>query len=151
MGIGCYAYGNPTSVGLEDLSVNVVGSGSGEAGSPYTLTCTVTLSHRASDSSVSIQWQGPRPHTLSTTTDISTDEMVSSQLALDPLTLADGGDYTCTATYKVDDKITTGSGNTTVIAISKLTEVRLLLHFNIIIFLCSSSTSICDYNNGWWS
>ena len=43
------------------LSVNVTGSGSGEAGSPYTLTCTITLSHRASDSSVFIQWQGSIP------------------------------------------------------------------------------------------
>ena len=131
---------------LEDLSVNVSGSGSGEAGSPYTLTCTVTLLHRASDSSVSIQWQGPRPHTLPTTTDISTNEMVSSQLPLDPLTLADGGDYTCTATYTVGNQSTTGSGNTTVIAISKFIALDLL---TINIYMYCSSTSICDYNNGW--
>ena len=108
---------------LGDLSVNVTGSGSGEAGSPYTLTCTVTLLHRASDSSVSIQWQGPRPHTVTTTNDISTNEMVSSQLPLDPLTLADEGDYTCTATYTVGNQTTTGSGNTAVFVIGKLTVV----------------------------
>ena len=106
--------------------MNVTGSGSGEAGSPYTLTCIVTLLHRASDSSVSIQWQGPRPHTLPTTNDMSTNEMVSSQLPLDPLTLADGGDYTCTATYTVGEKTSEGIGNTTVFSISK---------FNIIIFI----------------
>ena len=112
-----------THAGLGDLSVNVTGSGSGEAGSPYTLTCTVTLLHRASDSSVSFQWQGPRPHTVTTTTDISTNETVSSQLPLDPLTLADGGDYTCTATYTVGEKTSEGSGSTTVVVISKLTVV----------------------------
>ena len=29
---------------------------------PYTLTCTVALFHRASDSSVSILWEGPSTH-----------------------------------------------------------------------------------------
>ena len=100
--------------------MKVMGSGSGEAGSPYTLTCTVTLLHRASDSSVSIQWQGPHPHTVTTANDISTNEVVSSQLLLDPLTLADGGDYTCTATYTVSEKTSEGSGSTTIIVISKL-------------------------------
>ena len=47
-----------TSVVLE-MSVEVRGSGRGGVGTVYTLTCTVTLSHRARDSSVSIQWQGP--------------------------------------------------------------------------------------------
>ena len=41
------------------MSVEVRGSGRGRVGVVYTLTCTVTLSHRAKDSSVSIQWQGP--------------------------------------------------------------------------------------------
>ena len=41
------------------MSVEVRGSGRGRVGVVYTLTCTVTLSHRARDSSVSIQWQGP--------------------------------------------------------------------------------------------
>ena len=100
--------------------MNVTGSGSGEAGSPYTLTCTVTLLHRASDSSVSIQWQGPRPHTVTAANDISTNEMVCSQLPVDPLTLADGGDYTCTATYTVGEKTSEGMGSTTIIVISKL-------------------------------
>ena len=137
--------------------MDVTGSGSGEAGSPYTLTCTVTLLHRAGDSSVSIQWQGPHPHTVTTandistnatTTDMSTNETVSSQLPLNPLTLADGGDYTCTATYTVGNQNTTGSGNTTVIAISKFIALDLL---TINIYMYYSSTSICDYNNGWWS
>ena len=132
--------------------MDVTGSGSGEAGSPYTLTCTVTLLHRASDSSVSIQWQGPHPHTLPTTNDISSNEMVSSQLSLDPLTLADGGDYTCTATYTVGEKTSEGTGNTTIIIISELAPCYCAsASLYIVCHLYCSSTSICDYNNGWWS
>ena len=37
----------------------VTGTISREVGVPFTLTCTVTLSHRVRDSSISIQWQGP--------------------------------------------------------------------------------------------
>ena len=149
-----YSYPNLYNIytGLGDLSVDVTGSGSGEAGSPYTLTCTVTLLHRASDSSVSIQWQGPRPHTITTTTDISTNEMVSSQLPLDPLTLADGGDYTCTATYTVGEKTSEGTGNATIIVISKLAPYNCAsASLSYVMTLYYSSTSICDYNNGWWS
>ena len=66
-------------------------------GVPFILTCTVTLSHTNRDSSVSIQWQG-------TSTDEhrninSTHDTFINELTLDPLTLADGGDYTCTAHY----------------------------------------------------
>ena len=93
------------------MSVEVRGSGRGRVGVVYTLTCTVTLSHRARDSSVSIQWQGP-----STTADDTTgNRVVTRQLSLDPLTLAHGGTYTCTAQYIVNGvEITTGSGSETV-------------------------------------
>ena len=37
----------------------LTGTISREIGVPFTLACTVTLSHRVRDSSVSIQWQGP--------------------------------------------------------------------------------------------
>ena len=118
--------------------MNVVGSGSGEAGSSYTLTCTVTLGQITSDGSVSIQWQGPRPHTITTTmyTDTRIDKRVSSRLPLDPLTLADGGDYTCTATYTVNDKTTSGSGSTTLVVISKFT-VLVILNLR-----CNSATAV---------
>lgn len=88
--------------------MTVTGSGSTAAGSSYTLTCRVTLSIRASGSSVSIQWQGPGPSTAGPTED--RDTVVSSQLTLDPLTLAHGGDHTCTATYTVDGQIASGNG-----------------------------------------
>ena len=82
------------------LSVELVGSGSREVGSVYTLTCTVALSHRASDSSVSILWEGPSTHEQ--TVDTTDSRLVTRQLSLDPLSLADGGDYTCTASYTAD-------------------------------------------------
>ena len=83
-----------------DASVEVVGSGTGEVGSVYTLTCRVTLSHRARDSSVSILWQGPS--TDEQTVIMPGDQtMVKETLSLDPLTLAHGGRYICMANYTV--------------------------------------------------
>ena len=70
-----------------------------EIGVPFTLTCTVTLSHRVRDSSVSIQWQGPSTDEQPTVESVSDERVV---FILDPLTLAHGGDYTCTAVYTVD-------------------------------------------------
>ena len=97
------------------IAVEVEGSGLSVVGSLYTLTCTVILSDRpASGSSVSIQWQGPAG--LSHSDDDTTDSrVVVSQLALGPLTLAHGGDYTCTADYTVIGHTTTRSGMETVI------------------------------------
>ena len=81
------------------ISVFLTGTNSREIGVPFTLTCTVTLSHRARDSSVSIQWQGPSTDGQLTVDRFSDDV---NELTLGPLTLAHGGDYTCTAVYTVD-------------------------------------------------
>ena len=156
-----------------------MGSGSGEVGSLYTLTCTVTLSHRASDSSVSIQWQGPG---LSHTDDDDDDDddstdnrVVVSELSLNPLTLGHGGDYTCTAEYTVDGETVTNSGNITLNVLSKLLLVcyhfmlTLYLHLFLLIIsgiVCSSrgifnieiecdgiesgTTTQCSFNRGPW-
>ena len=109
------------ATGISDvLSVEVEGSGSGVVGSLYTLTCTVTLSDRpASGSSVSIQWQGSAGLFHSADDDTPDNRVVVSQLALDPLTLAHGGDYTCTAEYTVNGQTATESGNKAVDVISK--------------------------------
>ena len=99
------------------VSVFLTGSGSKEFGASYILTCTVTLSHRPRGSSVSIQWQGP-----------STDEQRNinleeytfiNELTLDPLTLADGGDYTCTAHYTAGGHTATLRSYAEVIPISE--------------------------------
>ncbi|CAI8048666.1 MAM domain-containing glycosylphosphatidylinositol anchor protein 1 [Geodia barretti] len=92
------------------MSVKLVGSGSREVGSVYTLTCTVALSHRARDSSVSIQWHGPS--TDEQTVDTTDNRELTSQLSLDPLSLAHGGDYTCTASYTVDGGTTVTTSDT---------------------------------------
>ena len=84
------------------ISVFLTGTISREIGVLFTLTCTVTLSHRVRDSSVSIQWQGPSTDDQPTVESVSDDEGVVNELILGPLTLAHGGDYTCTAVYTVD-------------------------------------------------
>ena len=78
----------------------------------------MTLSHRARDSSVSILWQGPS--TDEQTVDTTDNREVTRQLSLDPLSLAHGGNYTCTASYSVDggEPVTT-SDTEIVIPISK--------------------------------
>ena len=83
------------------MSVEVRGSGRGRVGTVYTLICTVTLSHRVRDSSVSIQWQGPSTDDQPTV-DSTDNRVITRQLSLDPLTLAHGGNYTCTAVYRVN-------------------------------------------------
>ena len=103
---------------VSEISVELVGSGSKEVGSVYTLTCTVALFHRASDSSVSIHWEGPSTHEQ--TVDTTDSRLVTRRLSLDPLSLADGGDYTCTASYTTDRGTTaTGSDTEIVTPISK--------------------------------
>ena len=84
------------------ISVLLTGTISREIGVPFTLICTVTLSHRARDSSVSIQWQGPSTDDQPTVDRFSDNTLLIHELTLGPLTLAQGGDYTCTAEYTVD-------------------------------------------------
>ena len=84
------------------ISVFLTGTISREIGVPFTLICTVTLSHRVRDSSVSIQWQGPSTDDQPTVDSVSDNTLLIKELILGPLTLAHGGDYTCTAVYTVD-------------------------------------------------
>ena len=87
-----------------DIHAFVTSSNSREIGVPFTLTCTVTLSHRVRDSSVSIQWQGPSTDDQPT---VERARVIVTELILGPLTLAHGGDYTCTAVYTVGGHTTT--------------------------------------------
>ena len=80
----------------------MIPSNSREIGVPFTLTCTVTFSHRARNSSVSIQWQGPSTDDQPTVDRVIEHEVLTNELTLGPLTLAHGGDYTCTALYRVN-------------------------------------------------
>ena len=98
---------------VPEVAVEVRGSGRGRVGTVYTLTCTVTLSHRVRDSSVSIQWQGPSTDDQPTV-DSTDNRVITRQLSLDPLTLVHGGNYTCTAVYRVngEDIITNSDSET---------------------------------------
>ena len=99
----------------------LTGTISREIGVPFTLTCTVTLSHRVRDSSVSIQWQGPSTDDQPTVDRFSDNTLVIHELVLGPLTLAHGGDYTCTAVYTVDGHTATvRSGVESVVPTSEL-------------------------------
>ena len=114
------------------MSVELVGTGSGEVGSVYTLTCTVALSHRARDSSVSIQWHGPS--TEEQTVDTTDNRKLTRQLSLDSLSLAHGGNYTCTASYTVDEGTTVTTSDTEIlIPISKFSS--LLNYFYLCLYL----------------
>ena len=95
-----------------------MGSGTGEVGSVYTLTCTVTLSHRARDSSVSILWQGP-PTDEQTVIMPGDQTMVKEILSLHPLTLAHGGRYICMANYTVCGETVSSSDFESILPISE--------------------------------
>ena len=110
---------------VSEISVKLVGSGTMEVGSVYTLTCTVALSHRASDSSVSIHWEGPSTHEQT----VDTTDSRARQLSLDPLSLADGGNYTCTASYTTDRGTTVTRSDTEIVTpISKSPPVLTSLY-----------------------
>ena len=110
---------------VSEISVKLVGSGSREVGSAYTLTCTVALFHRASDSSVSILWEGPSTHEQT----VDTSDKVVRVLSLDPLSLADGGDYTCTVSYTTDGGTTVTRSDTEIVTpISKSSPVLTSLY-----------------------
>ena len=102
-----------------DIHVFVTPSNPREIGVPFTLTCTVTLSHRVRDSSVSIQWQGPSIDDQPTVERVIEHEVLTNELILGPLTLAYGGDYTCTAVYTVDGHTATVSSVESVVPISE--------------------------------
>ena len=114
------------------MSVEVEGSGTGEVGSVYTLTCTVTLSHRARDSSVSILWQGPSTDEQ-TVTMPGDQTMVKETLSLDPFTLAHGGRYICMANYTVCGGRVSSSDIENILPISEYLRVinRLIYHVDV--------------------
>ena len=101
--------------------MEVKGSRRGRVGTVYTLTCTVTLSHRVRDSSVSIQWQGPSTDDQPTV-DSTDNRVITRQLSLDPLTLAHGGNYTCTAVYRVNEEDIITSSDSETLTIPGMTH-----------------------------
>ena len=85
--------------------VSVTSTGSGQPGSRYFLQCTITLYTNVTDIP-SVQWRKPSGGSATDNNNISGSvsgggSVYMSQLILNPLTLSDGGDYTCTATYSL--------------------------------------------------
>ena len=127
---------------LADVMVFLTGPTYEElVGVTFTLACTVTLSHRARDSSVSIQWQGPSTDEHRNI-NLAQDTLLINELTLDPLTLADGGDYTCIAHYTAAGHTATISSDVEqVIPISE-SSIKHVIDFLNVIFqypahLCS--------------
>ena len=86
--------------------ITVNRAGSDQAGSRRVLICNIILPTGVTVSGVpSVQWR--RPSGESATGNVfsggasGNSRLYISQLILDPLTLSDGGDYTCTATYSL--------------------------------------------------
>ncbi|CAI8016766.1 hypothetical protein GBAR_LOCUS10262 [Geodia barretti] len=97
-------------VAAESPEVVVSGEGSGVVGTSYTLTCRVSLPSGVEPDSLDVQWLGPS--TDEQTVDTTDNRELTSQLSLDQLSLAHGGDYTCTASYTVDGGTTVTTSDT---------------------------------------
>ena len=113
------------------MTITVNRAGSDQAGSRYVLICTIILPTGVTVSDVpSVQWR--RPSGGSTTGNVvsggvsggvSGSSVYISQLTLDPLTLSDGGDYTCTATYSLGGQTSpSGMDTFSIFVISKCTN-----------------------------
>ena len=80
--------------------ITVFGAGSNVAGSRYIVQCIITLPTGVTVSDVpSVEWRRPSGESTTGNNISGSGRLYMSQLILDPLTLSDGGDYTCTATY----------------------------------------------------
>ena len=83
--------------------MNVSGDGSGMAGTPYSLTCRVTLPPGVAQVSHNIQWKRPNmPFTPASITTITTTGFTAT-LQLPSLQSSDAGEYLCQASYSLGD------------------------------------------------
>ena len=72
------------------------------AGSGFVLICNIALPTGVTVSGVpSVQWRRPSGGSATGTVFPVGESLYNSQLIFNPLTLSDGGDYTCTATYSL--------------------------------------------------
>ena len=103
-----YFYTLLFSAAIDPPMVRVIRSGQPDnvAGSRYVLNCKVTLPTGVTVSDVpSVQWRRPSGGSATGNTLLAGVSGGSSfylyHLIFDPLTLSEGGDYTCTATYSL--------------------------------------------------
>ena len=104
--------------------ITVSNTGENQVGSMYTMICNIFLPTGVTVSGVpSVQWI--QPSGWSTTgTAVSggvsgNSSLYISQLILSSLTLSDGGDYTCTATYSLGGQTSSGMGTHRISVMSK--------------------------------
>ena len=117
---------------IEPPMITVSSANSSVAGSRYVLICNISLPTGVTVSGVpSVQWR--RPSGGSTTGNVFSGgvsggrSLYISQLIFDPLTLFDGGDYTCTATYSLGGHTSpSGTGTYSLSVISKLVNIAQL-------------------------
>ena len=108
--------------------ISVSSADSDVAGSRRVLICNIALPTGVTVSGVpSVQWR--RPSGGSATGNVFSGgvsggrSLYISQLILNPLTLFDEGDYTCTATYSLGGhKSPSGTGSNSISVISKYTN-----------------------------
>ena len=90
---------------VEPPVVSVSETGSKVAGTPYTLTCRVTLPSgvHVESESINIQWLKLKSYNKSFTPPIvhSSDGSYTVNLTINPLLEANGGNYTCIANYSL--------------------------------------------------
>ena len=83
--------------------MNVSGDGSGVAGTPYSLTCSVRLPLGVDQISPNIQWKRPNtPFTPASSTSLTTTGFTAT-LELPSLQSSDAGEYLCQASYSLGD------------------------------------------------
>ena len=102
--------------------ITVSRGGLRQAGSRFVLQCTIALPTGVTVSDVpSVQWRRPSGGSATGNVVSGDGSVYISQLLLDPLTLSDGGDYTCSATYSLGGQTSPSGMATHIISvISKL-------------------------------
>ena len=113
--------------------ITVSNAGQNQAGSRHVLICNIFLPTGVTVSGVpSVQWR--RPSGGSATGNVFSagvsggKSLYMSQLILDPLTLSDGGDYTCTVTYSLGGQTSaSGTGANNIFVISKYTNSIIII------------------------
>ena len=120
-----YNYSLPAAIVPPTITVS--SAGSIQVGSRVVLICNIATGVTVSGVP-SVQWG--RPSGGSDTGNVFSggvsggSSLYISQLILDPLTLSDGGDYTCTATYSLGGQTSpSGTGTYSLSVISKLVNI----------------------------